>query len=172
MSCQERAIIVMGVSGCGKSTVGRVLADRLGYVFLDADDYHPTSNVEKMRAGVPLDDEDRVPWLEGLVGLLDEHARRGLGVVLACSALKARYRRWLSSGKAVPRFVYLEGPASVIAARLEARSDHFMPTSLLESQLNTLEVPTSAIVIDIDQPVEGIVDKAREELAKPVLLSR
>ncbi|WP_417450142.1 gluconokinase [Kordiimonas sp.] len=169
MMCPEAAIVIMGVSGCGKSTVGRCLADRLGYSFFDADDFHPASNVEKMRAGVPLNDEDRQPWLERLVRLMDEQMSMGEGVVLACSALKGRYRRVLSSGQVVPRFVFLDGTREVIAARMGGRDGHFMPLSLLDSQFDALEVPSVAIKVDVDRPVDVLISEIERRLEMPAL---
>lgn len=156
---QSQIIILMGVSGCGKSTVGRSLSKVTGFPFFDADDFHPRANIEKMKQGVPLTDEDRQPWLEALLLLLDENAKSGSSLVLACSALKERYRAVLSSGQASPQFVYLEGNADLLAGRLEARENHFMPQSLLDSQLQTLEVPENAMRVSIDQPVSVIVDQ-------------
>ncbi|WP_286829568.1 MULTISPECIES: gluconokinase [Kordiimonas] len=163
----DRAIVVMGVSGCGKSTVGRQLADRLGFVFQDADDFHPAVNVQKMRDGIALTDADREPWLMELATLLEaEVAARG-GVVLACSALKDSYRRMLSSGRVIPRFVYLEGTKELIADRMARRAGHFMPVGLLDSQFETLEVPGAAICVDIAKPVPAIVAEIEEKLLAP-----
>ncbi len=161
---RDKVIVVMGVSGCGKSTVGRVLAARLGFTFLDADDYHPQENILKMQAGVPLTDEDRAPWLLRLVHQLTEEAGKNSGVVLACSALKGSYRRLLSSGKVIPRFVFLKGSKDLIAARMADREGHFMPESLLDNQFDTLEVPTAAICVDVSDPVEKVVDHIEESL--------
>jgi gluconokinase len=149
-------IVVMGVSGAGKTTVGRALADALGAAFLDADDFHPPANVAKMRAGQPLDDHDRAPWL---ARLHDELAARGAGgqsVVLACSALKQRYREALGRGMDV-RFVHLAGSRETIAARLAARSGHYMPAALLDSQFAALEAPADGITVDIADAPEAIV---------------
>jgi len=164
---KERAIVVMGVSGCGKSTVGRLLADRMGFRFLDADDYHPDANVAKMQSGQPLSDADRAPWLERLVALLEETTADGRGVVMACSALKARYRRKLSSGAVIPRFVFLDGAKDLIAGRMAARPGHFMPVGLLDSQFAALEVPNAAISINIEKPVDAIVAEIEESLLDP-----
>jgi len=133
-----RAIVVMGVSGCGKSTVGRALADVLGWDFLDADDFHPSANVRKMAAGIPLTDGDRAPWLEILRGALAERLQQGTGVVLACSALCRRYRDILRQAGDV-RFAHLRVERAELAARLAGRQGHFFATALLDSQLATLE---------------------------------
>jgi gluconokinase len=143
-------VVVMGVSGSGKSTVGRLLASRLQVPFLDADEYHPPANVAKMAAGTPLTDEDRRPWLELLNRKLLEHE----GAVLACSALKARYRQALARGVADCRFAHLRGSAELIRARLAERKHRYMPASLLESQFAALEPPHDAIDVDVAQPPE------------------
>ena len=145
-------IVVMGVCGCGKSTVGRALAEHLGWHFLDADDFHPPQNVAKMRAGTPLTDEDRWPWLERLRDELAGIRARGGHGVLACSALKHAYRARLARDSDV-RFVYLKGDRATIGARLADRQHEYMPASLLDSQFATLEEPEDAIVIDVRLPV-------------------
>jgi gluconokinase len=159
------AVVVMGVSGCGKTVVGSLLAQRLGARFIDADDLHPPANVEKMRAGIPLDDADRAPWLALLNQRLREDVVAGRPVVLACSALKQRYRDALAEGVPGLRFVHLAGSREVIAGRLAARQHRYMPPTLLDSQFATLEPPADAIVIDIDQPLEAVVDAAARALA-------
>lgn len=143
----KQAIVVMGVAGCGKSTVGKALADALHLPFHDADEYHPESNIEKMKNGLPLTDADRWPWLETLSELL--HAP----VVLACSALRASYREILSR-RGDPRFVFLQISPETATQRLRARAGHFMPSSLIESQFATLEAPVDAIVVDAEQQTE------------------
>jgi carbohydrate kinase (thermoresistant glucokinase family) len=148
-------IIVMGVSGCGKSTIGQLLADRLGYPFLDADELHPPGNVAKMAAGTPLTDADRQPWLE----LLNAKLRGQGDAVLACSALKESYRQILSKGLADCRFVHLHGSMELIRARLDKRQHRFMPASLLESQFATLEPPAGALAVDIAQPPARCVEE-------------
>jgi carbohydrate kinase (thermoresistant glucokinase family) len=132
----------MGVSGVGKSTVGKLLAERLGWPFRDADSFHPPANIAKMSAGTPLDDEDRKPWLAAIAAWLDERrAGSGHGVV-TCSALKRTYRDVLLAGRPDVRLIFLHGPRDLIDARMAARKDHFMPPALLDSQLATLEPPT------------------------------
>lgn len=150
-------VVVMGVTGCGKSTVGAALAHRLGCRFLDADDFHPPANVEKMRAGVALDDADRWPWLDALARELRAAAGRGESVVLACSALKAVYRGRLAVAGPV-RFVHLTGDEATIAARLAGRAHRYMPASLLASQFAALEPPNDALTVPVDLPLEAQVD--------------
>jgi len=146
-------LIVMGVSGCGKSTVGALLAQTLAAEFLDADEFHPPENVAKMAAGVPLTDADRRPWLERLNGEL----KKRTDAVLACSALKASYRRTLAQAIDC-RFVHLRGPIELIRARLQARRHRYMPASLLESQFAALEAPQDAIEVDIAATPRACVD--------------
>ncbi|MFH1498797.1 MAG: gluconokinase [Verrucomicrobiota bacterium] len=158
-----RALVIMGVSGSGKSTVGRLLADALGWAFADADDFHPPANRAKMAAGQPLDDHDRAPWLDALAGLLRDHLDQDAPLVLACSALKHAYRDRLAVSPRVA-FVHLQGDPALIAARLAARSDHFMPAALLTSQLAALEPPAHAITADIAPPPAEIVANLRRRL--------
>ncbi|TQK69691.1 gluconokinase [Nocardioides sp. SLBN-35] len=151
-------LVVMGVSGSGKSTVGAAIAQRLGVPFGDADDFHPPANIAKMTAGVPLDDDDRIPWLEAIGRWLDEHDDRG--GVISCSALKVAYRDRLRAHAPRVTFVHLHGTREVIARRQASRPGHFMPASLLDSQFDTLEPlgPDEAgLVIDVDQSVDAIV---------------
>ena len=143
----------MGVSGSGKSTVGALLAQRLGVEFLDADEFHPPENVAKMAAGVPLSDEDRWPWLERL----NAELKKREDAVLACSALKESYRRALAQGVQC-RFVHLRGPIELIRARMETRRHRYMPASLLESQFATLEPPAGAVEVDIAESPERCVE--------------
>jgi gluconokinase len=155
-------VVVMGVSGVGKTTIGITLARRLGWQFLDADDFHPAANVEKMRHGVPLTDDDRRPWLDALARELARRAAAGDDVVLACSALHRWHRDALRADAcgADLRFVYLRAGYDDIDRRLRARTGHFMPESLLRSQLDTLEPPdaTEALGVDAVAPPEAIVD--------------
>lgn len=151
-------VVVMGVSGSGKSTVGVALARRLGVAFADADDLHPRANIAKMTAGVPLDDADRWPWLDLVGGWLAEHDREG-GVV-SCSALRRSYRDRLRRHAPRSRFVHLDGPREVIARRQADRAGHFMPASLLDSQLATLEPlgpDEDGVVLDLGQGVDALV---------------
>ncbi len=152
-------IVVMGVSGCGKSTIGRMLAERLSLPFFDADDFHPQGNVSKMSRGVPLTDEDRYPWLVSLSGMLQEE-EKNKGAVLACSALKEKYREILQLGTQEKiSWVYLEGTEEVIRERMKKRSEHFMPDALLTSQFNTLEKPLYAHCLSIEKNPASMVDE-------------
>lgn len=156
-------VILMGVTGTGKTTVGRLLAAELGVDFVDADDHHPPANVAKMAAGTPLDGADRAPWLARLNALLRERDRANRGVVLACSALKAAYRATLVEGLTGATFVHLHGSRALLRERLAARRGHYMNPALLESQLDTLEEPSDAIVVDVAlSPAEivGVIRKA------------
>jgi gluconokinase len=169
--------VVMGVAGCGKTTVGQALAERLGCPFFDGDDFHPPHNVAKMAGGVPLDDEDRAPWLARLHDLIHDHRVRGETGVLACSALKRRYRDQLRSGNPGLRFIYLHGDFDLIWARMQARHGHYMKASLLRSQLEALEAPgpDEALAVSVEEDVEQIVsrilahieDRRREEDRQP-----
>jgi gluconokinase len=148
-------VIIMGVSGSGKSTIGQPLAERLGFPFLDADEFHPPENVAKMAAGTPLTDADRWPWLE----LLNARLKKEKNAVLACSALKQSYRDALAKGLADCRFVHLRGSLELIRSRLAERKHRYMPASLLESQFATLEPPAAAMAVDIAQPPERCVEQ-------------
>lgn len=147
--------VIMGVSGCGKSTVGRALAEKTGGIFLDADDFHPSANREKMSAGIPLTDEDRWGWLDELNLELKKLSNKT--VFLACSALREVYRQRLRNGLPELKFIYLKGSKECIASRLACRTGHFMPPALLESQFATLEEPRDAIVVNIDQAATEII---------------
>jgi gluconokinase len=147
-------IVVMGVSGCGKSTVGRALATTLNAVFIDADDFHPESNKEKMRAGLGLTDQDRDPWLALLNEKLLIFQASKQPVVLACSALKERYRNALRKNVPALKFIHLTGTHDELAARLAARNHEYMPASLLKSQLETLEPPADALQIPVAWSLE------------------
>lgn len=150
-------VVVMGVSGSGKTTFGTALAEYLGWTFADADDYHPQANRLKMGRGEPLNDADREPWLLRLRELIEQHLCTHQPLVLACSALKARYREILTENLEGIQIVFLQGSRELIAQRMQKRT-HFMPVALLDSQLNTLEPPTKAIVADIGKPVESILN--------------
>lgn len=159
----KQAIIVMGVSGCGKSTVGAELAEKLGIPFQEGDRLHPKANVEKMSAGIPLTDDDRWPWLD-LVGAELREGYEAGGIVISCSALKKSYRDRLRTACDGPlAFVFLEGSVELLTERMGARKGHFMPLSLLKTQLDTLEVPTGepgVVTVDIDATPDEIVENA------------
>ena len=155
--------IVMGVTGSGKTSVGRLLAQQLGWEFADADDFHPSANVEKIARGIPLTDEDRAPWLERLRIQIANWIANGQNAVLACSALKRTYRQELSVGPEV-RFVYLKGSPELIAQRLRLRRGHFADEKILASQFADLEEPEAAVTVDISQAPEMIVAAIRERL--------
>jgi gluconokinase len=153
-------VLLMGVSGAGKTTVGKLLASQLGWKFADADDYHSAANVEKMRNGIPLTDADRAPWLESLRGLIVAWIASGESAVLACSALTKGYRARLVVGPEV-RVVYLKGDRALLRERLLGRHGHYMKEGMLESQIATLEEPEDAVVVDADGAAEDIVRTIR-----------
>ena len=157
-------IVLMGVSGSGKTTIGECLAEQLGWPFYEGDDFHPPANVAKMSQGIPLDDSDRLPWLDRLRDLICEHVERGQNAIVACSALKESYRQRLAQDSSEVCFVYLQGDYHLIEERMEARQNHFMKAGLLESQFKTLEEPQKALVVDISRPPEVIVRYIREQL--------
>jgi gluconokinase len=149
-------IVIMGVTGAGKTTVGKQLSSATNWAFFEADDYHPKSNIAKMAAGIALSDDDRQPWLERLGRLIDDNTLAGRNGVLACSALKEEYRQVLSpDGRAT--FVYLKATPDLVRERLAARDDHFMPAALIESQFATLEEPTRTITLDAGLPPDVLV---------------
>jgi gluconokinase len=150
-------IVLMGVSGTGKTTVGELLAEALDAQFAEGDSYHPPENVEKMRRGIPLDDADRWPWLEILSAEIERWLAADTTVVLACSALKESYRDVLAKGRPGVRFVYLEGDEALIRGRLERRRGHYMPAGLLASQIAALEEPKDAMTVDVAGTPEAIV---------------
>ena len=165
-----RALVVMGVSGSGKSTIAERLAARLGWRYEDADQFHPPANVAKMSAGQPLTDEDRWPWLQAIADEIDRLSATGQRAVIACSALKRAYRDILVHGRGDIRLVFLNGTQDLIADRLAARKGHFMPPGLLASQFKTLEPPQPGerpITVSIDAPVEAIVDDIISQLKVP-----
>jgi gluconokinase len=147
----------MGVSGSGKTTIGSMLSHELGWAFFDADDFHPLANREKMSQGIPLTDEDRSEWLKALQEMIRKNLKEGVSCVLACSALKQRYRDQLTVDKKV-RFVYLHGMYDQIETRMKRRQDHYMPVQLLKSQFEALEEPQDAITVDISLAPEEIVN--------------
>lgn len=158
-------VVVMGVSGAGKSTVGALLARELCWDFFDADDFHPEANVAKMRAGEPLTDADRAGWLTALAELIDRLVRAGRHAVLACSALRASHRdRLRARHTAEVKLVYLRGDPALIRVRLAQRRGHFMTAALLDSQLATLEEPRDALVVDVDATPATIVERIRAGL--------
>jgi gluconokinase len=161
------ALIVMGVSGSGKSTIAESLAKRIGWRCEDGDRFHPASNIAKMSAGQPLTDEDRWPWLKAIADEIDRLLGKGERVVVACSALKRAYRNVLVHGQDEIRIVFLDGTQELIADRLAARRGHFMPPGLLDSQFKTLERPTTderPIVVSIDATVDAVVDDIVSQL--------
>jgi gluconokinase len=163
------ALILMGVSGSGKTTIGERLAARMSWRYEDADTFHPASNVAKMSAGQPLTDQDRWPWLNAIAAEIDRACTAGERVVIGCSALRRVYRDVLVHGRDDVRFVYLEGTQAMIADRLGQRKGHFMPPGLLVSQFQTLEPPTAderAVTVSIDAQVEVIVDRIISQLSQ------
>jgi carbohydrate kinase (thermoresistant glucokinase family) len=157
--------VVMGVAGSGKTSVAAQLAGRTGGVWLDADVFHSPENKAKMAAGIPLTDEDRRPWLDALNATLRRHVQGDpRPLFLACSALREIYRERLAAGLPAVRFIYLKGTREILRARLEARHGHFMPAALLDSQLATLEEPAAALVADISQPLNAVVDALLPQL--------
>ncbi|MGF1677552.1 MAG: gluconokinase [Rivularia sp. (in: cyanobacteria)] len=157
-------ILVMGVSGSGKTTVGKKLAESLGWEFRDADDFHSQENVEKMLHGIALDDGDRLPWLQKIQDVIKEYLSENKNLVLSCSALKENYRQMLLVNKESVKLVYLKGSFDLIQKRLQERLNHFMSEKLLKSQFDILEEPTNVIVVDISEPLEAIVQAIRENL--------
>jgi gluconokinase len=158
-------LVLMGVSGSGKTTVGRILADELGWAFLEADEFHPAANVEKMRSGTPLNDADRRPWLNALRERIDRACETGENVVLACSALKHAYQDYLErDDPACVEYVYLHGDEDLIRRRLAARKGHFMNPRLLNSQFEILEPPENSLRVDVAPPPEQISAEIRRRL--------
>jgi gluconokinase len=157
-------IVLMGVSGTGKTAVGTRLARALGGEFVEGDDHHPPANIEKMRSGVPLDDADRQPWLETLSREIGKWLDAGKTVVLACSALKQRYRDILKAGRPGVRFVHLKADPDLIRSRLAQRRGHYMPASLLDSQFAALEEPADAITVSVEGTPDAIVAETMKAL--------
>jgi len=161
------ALIVMGVSGSGKSTIAAALAERLGWPYEDGDKFHPRSNVEKMKAGHPLTDADRLPWLQAIAAEIERIGKSRQHVIIACSALKRSYRDILVHGRHDVRLIYLDGNRELIASRLAQRKGHFMPPELLDSQFKALEIPTPdehAIAAAVDASVPAIVEAIVQKL--------
>jgi carbohydrate kinase (thermoresistant glucokinase family) len=169
-AASKQAIVIFGVCGCGKSTIGRLLASRLNSPFLEGDAFHPKANIEKMSANFPLTDGDRIPWLANLGKSLGESARSNGLAIAACSALKKKYRDQLIEAAQMPiLFLYMKGSQELIARRMAIRTHHFMPVGLLESQIATLEPPIedeNAIVCPINESPEQIVENALVALKK------
>jgi gluconokinase len=158
-------IVMMGVSGAGKTTIGKALAENLGWQFIDADDYHPAANIEKMRAGIPLSDQDRKPWLSALRNRVHNACSHKENAVLACSALKHSYQDYLEGhDPGCVHYVFLYGSEDLIRKRLEARRGHFMNPNLLHSQLETLEPPENALQVDVTPSVSEIVQEIRQKM--------
>ena len=160
------AVVLMGVAGCGKTSVGRRLSERLGWPFFDGDDYHPDENIAKMVQGIPLNDSDRFVWLSCLHDLIEEHLQAGHSLLLACSALKKGYRDQLHEGNPGTIFVYLKGDYELIFQRLQERESHYMKAEMLQSQFAALEEPEEAFVVDIDQDLDTIVEEIEGELVQ------
>jgi len=161
---EPAVLVVMGVSGSGKSTIAPLLARRLGWECRDGDEFHPKANVEKMHSGTPLTDEDRWPWLEAIATWIDEKRRTGKHGIVTCSALKRRYRDILIGPREDVRLVYLKGGEDLIAGRLSQRHDHFMPPKLLHSQFETLEEPGAD-----EHPIVVSIRPSPEEIAEEIL---
>lgn len=165
-------IVLMGVAGSGKTTIGTLLGQRLGIPFYDGDDFHPPENRAKMAAGQPLTDDDRRPWLERIHAQLREQERNGASAIVACSALKQQYRDILAEGLTSLRFVYLRGTPALIAERMRARQGHFMPPALLDSQFATLEEPRDATVVEVDAGPEEVFARIIGALSLPTRRAR
>ena len=161
-----RFFIVMGVSGSGKTSVGKSLAKHLGWDFYDADDFHPPENVAKMAKTIPLTDSDRAPWLAALHELISSSLARNLPGVLACSALKERYRQKLLEGNDGVRLIYLKGSYDLIWSRMSARKDHYMKPHMLQSQFETLEEPVNALIVDVTPSVDEILKVILQNMEK------
>ena len=158
-------VLLMGVAGSGKTTIGRQLAAGLGWGFADADEFHPPANVAKMSAGIPLDDTDRAPWLAAIRRYIDARLERNENAVVTCSALKEKYRAVLLGDPGEVKLVYLRGTRELLWSRISSRQGHFMKPAMLDSQLAALEEPANALVIDIAQPPEKIIADLRQAAA-------
>ena len=161
---RTRFIIVMGVSGSGKTSVGRSLAERLGWDFYDADDFHPPANIAKMAGGIPLDDSDRTPWLDSLNELISSTLKEDRSGVLACSALKERYRLRLLDGNDGVLLVYLKGNYDLIWSRMSGREGHYMKPHMLQSQFEALEEPSNALTVYISLSMDDVLQKILQEM--------
>jgi gluconokinase len=160
----KRFFIIMGVSGSGKTTIGKALASKLGWDFYDADDFHPPGNIDKMNRGIPLDDSDRALWLDSLNQLIKSCLRRHQPAVLACSALKENYREKLLDGNNGVQVIYLKGSYELIWSRMSARREHYMKASMLQSQFDTLQEPAHALTVDITRSVDEIVQEILQSI--------
>jgi gluconokinase len=161
---QPRAVILMGVAGSGKTVVGKGVASRLDWLFLDADDYHPDANIEKMKHGIPLNDQDRIPWLRALHDELQRQLAQSHSVILACSALKESYRHMLSDQVSPLTFMLLDVDQETIRQRLQHRAAHFFPKELMQSQFAALEKPKDAIVIDARKALDEVIEQAIQSI--------
>ena len=159
-------ILIMGVAGSGKTTIGRLLAEELHWPYFEADDFHPAANKEKMGRGMPLDDNDREPWLAAIRQAIDECAGQGRNAVFSCSALKEKYRRLLADGRTEVRLVFLTGSRELLRERLEGRAGHYMKPGMLDSQLAILEPPADALTLDVGQSPEMLVKTIRLRLGQ------
>ncbi len=149
-------LIIMGVSGCGKTTIGKMLSAKLNWKYFEGDEYHPQENIEKMKNGIPLNDSDRKPWLLKLQYIINDTLSQKVNIIITCSSLKESYRKILKVSNEV-RFIYLKGSYSLIEKRMNERKDHFMKPGMLKSQFDALEEPTDAIIVDIDNSSENIL---------------
>ena len=161
---QPLAIIIMGVSGCGKTTVGKLLSERTGIEFFDGDDFHSPANKQKMANGLPLNDDDRAGWLTRLADLLKDRLSQGKNTILACSSLKQKYRDILNTQPGNVCFVYLKGSYDDIYKRMRTRSDHYMKAGMLKSQFETLEEPADALIVDITLTPKQKIDLILQRL--------
>lgn len=159
-------IVLIGPMGCGKTTVGRLLSSRLGWRFEDGDDFHPEANRRKMNSGIPLDDDDRYPWLQKLRSMLEEAAAQDDDLILACSALKRQYRRLLGIDQKRILSVYLKADRDLLRQRVQARSHQFMNKGLVDSQLATLEEPETGLQVAVDGTPEEVVEQIVQKLAE------
>jgi gluconokinase len=170
-SKKGRSYVFMGVSSSGKSTIGAMVAEKLGAKFIDGDDLHPRANIEKMKSGVPLDDDDREPWLQRINDVVFSLEQKNEIGVVVCSALRKKYRDLIRRGNQKLTFVYLQGDFELVLQRMQARKEHFMPVDLLKSQFDTLETPdqteTDVVVISIDGSMERVVHRCLTAIESP-----
>jgi gluconokinase len=162
----SKAVILMGVAGSGKTVVGKGVATRLNWLFLDADEFHPAANIEKMKHGIPLNDHDRIPWLRALRDELRRLLAEGRSAILACSALKESYRQLLSDDVSAMSFVLLDVDQETIRERLQQRSAHFFPKELMDSQFAALEKPEDAIIIDARKSLDEVIDRVVQAVSR------